>query len=97
MWAAFLKCLRESAANDNLFKLFVFHIFFVSKIYNKTFNTIIAVGLCAFCRDGPPCVKSLKFGEVCLIFIPFIDIYPEQLYIYIYILENLFFSETGRC
>ena len=40
-----------SDANDNSFKLFCEHIFFASKIYNKTCNTIIAIGQCDFFRD----------------------------------------------
>ena len=40
--------LRESAGNDNLLKLVFLHLFFASKIYNKAFNAIIAIGYCAF-------------------------------------------------
>ena len=68
-----------------LFKLFFLHLCFASKIYNKTFNTKIAIGLSAFFQDTAfewtAYIKSWKFREVCLIFIPFIHIYPEQEYI----------------
>ena len=36
--------LRMFAGYNYLFKLFFLHLFFASKIYNKTFNTKIAIG-----------------------------------------------------
>ena len=36
--------LRMFAGFNYLFKLFFLHLFFASKIYNKTFNTKIAIG-----------------------------------------------------
>ena len=36
--------LRMSAGYNYLFKLFFLHHFFASKIYNRTFNTKIAIG-----------------------------------------------------
>ena len=36
--------LRMFARYNYLFKLFFLHLFFASKIYNKTFNTKIAIG-----------------------------------------------------
>ena len=39
-----ISALRESAANDNLFKVFFLHLLFASKLYNNTFKTKIAIG-----------------------------------------------------
>ena len=51
--------LRMFAGYNYLFKLFFLHLFFASKIYNKTFNIKIAIGQCAFFSryrllNGPP-------------------------------------------
>ena len=43
------------AGNNYLFKLFFLHLFFASKIYNKTFNTKIAIGFSRYrLLNGPP-------------------------------------------
>ena len=73
------------AGYNYLFKLFFLHLFFALKIYNKTFNTKIAIGSAHFFKiqafEWTAYIKSWKFREVCLMFIPVIHIYPEQEYI----------------
>ena len=44
-WEVFhIKCLRRSAANENLFKLFFLHPFLASTIHNNTFKTKSNIG-----------------------------------------------------
>ena len=86
------------AGYNYLFKLFFLHLFFASKIYNKTFNTKIAIVSVHFFKiqafECAAYIKSWKFREVGLMFIPFIHIYPEQEYI-MTVLKDISFLHNG--
>ena len=80
--------------------MIIFSNFFVTYLirYTNIYNRAIAQEQCAYFRHTGVQVdlqyKVWKFREVCLIFIAFIHIYPEQLYIFEFSKDNSFLLLT---
>ena len=67
-----------------IYSNFFLHLFFTSKIYTNTFKIKIGIGKHGFFEmqafKQTAYFKSQKIRILCLTSIPFIYIYPEQLY-----------------
>ena len=78
-------CLMMFAGYNYLFKRFFLHLFFASKyIKRHLIPKVLEISVRFFkihAFEWIAYIKSLTCREVCLMFIPFIHIHPEQEYI----------------